>query len=216
VETTSQTSWERILPGESVTATFLVTAPEGLGPGSRHLLEAMAAYRYPDGRILERSATGEVRVRPGPSPEGSPYLSDLAPFDSFNWVGPVEKDQSNGGGAPGDGGPITIEGEVYEKGLGGHAHSEQAYYIGGDCSRYQAVVGVDDAVGDAGSVVFQVWADDEKIFDSGRLTGTDPGVPLSVDVTGVEELKLVAADAGDFVDRDYADWADARVTCNVG
>jgi hypothetical protein len=29
---------------------------------------------------------------------------------------------------------------------------------------------VDDEVGSAGSVVFQAWADDWRVFDSGRLT----------------------------------------------
>lgn len=35
-------------------------------------------------------------------------------------------------------------------------------------------------------------------------------------VQGVEELKLVAADAGDFVDDDHAEWAGARLTCSGG
>jgi NPCBM/NEW2 domain len=72
---------------------------------------------------------------------------------------------------------------------------------------------VDDEVGSAGSVVFQAWADDWRVFDSGRLTGDDPGLPFSVGVEEIEELMLVAADAGDFVDDDHADWAGARLKC---
>jgi alpha-galactosidase len=74
-------------------------------------------------------------------------------------------------------------------------------------------VGVDDEVGPAGTVVFQVWADDRKLFDSGRLEGSDPGVRTSVPLDRVEELKLLMGDSGDHIDNDHGDWADARLAC---
>jgi hypothetical protein len=214
-EPTSQSSWVSLAPGESVGTTWSVRAPSDMEPTSQHQLKAEATYRYPDGRLMTRTGAQTLYAKPYAPPSGIPYLSDIEWFNAFNWVGPVEKDQSNGGGGAGDGNPITIEGETYAKGLGGHAHSEVLYYLGENCSRFEGVVGVDDEVADAGSVVFQVWADDQKVFDSGELTGSDSGVPLSVKVQGVEELKLVAADAGDFVDDDHADWADARLECTA-
>ena len=211
---TSQNGWASVAPGESVAATWSVGAPGDAVAGSRHQLTAGATYQYPDGRRIERTGVRTVSVRPYTPPTGTQYLSDMDWFDAFNWVGPVERDQSNGGGAENDGNPITIEGQTYAKGLGGHAHSEALFYLGDNCSGFEGTVGVDDEVGSAGSVVFQVWADDRKVFDSGRLTGDDPGVPFSVGVEGIEELKLVAADAGDFVDDDHADWAGARLACS--
>jgi alpha-glucosidase len=211
---TSQNGWDSVSPGESVTATWSVGAPADAVAGSRHRLTAGATYHYPDGRQMERTGVRTVNIRPYAPPSGSPYLSDMNWFDSFNWVGPLEKDQSNGGGAQNDGNPITIEGQTFAKGLGGHAHSEALYYLGENCSSFDGTVGVDDEVGSAGSVVFQVWADDQKVFDSGRLTGDDTGLPFGVEVEGVEELKLLAVDAGDWVDNDHADWAGARLTCS--
>lgn len=58
---------------------------------------------------------------------------------------------------------ITIGGEKYTKGLGVHANAEIAYYIGGNFSTFAADIGIDDEVGNRGSVVFQIWADDESI-----------------------------------------------------
>ena len=49
------------------------------------------------------------------------YLSDLTPTSAANGWGPYEKDMSNGEQAAGDGGPLTIRGVVYAKGLGVHA-----------------------------------------------------------------------------------------------
>jgi hypothetical protein len=162
---------------------------------------------------MERMAPGELTVRPSAPPSGDRWLSDLDPFNSFNSLGPLERDTSNGGGAAGDGHPITIEGQTFAKGLGGAAHSEQAYYLGGRCSRLDAVVGVDDEVGSAGTIVFQVWGDDVKLFDSGRLTGDDPGLRARVRLDGVEELKLLMGDSGDHIEGDHGDWAGARVEC---
>ena len=46
------------------------------------------------------------------------------------------------------------------------------YNLGGTCSRLTAQVGVDDEVSARGTVVFQVWADGTKLYDSGVMTGS--------------------------------------------
>jgi alpha-glucosidase len=209
---TSGSRWPSLAPGESRRATWSLTSPAGAAPGAVVRPKATAVYGS-GGRRMERVSDAELMVQPSAPPAGDAYLSDLNPFNNFNSVGPLERDMSNGGGAAGDGGPLTIEGRTFAKGLGGNAHSEQAYYLGGRCSTLDAVVGVDDEVGAAGTVVFQVWADDRKLFDSGRLTGGDRGVGASVPLGGVEELKLVMADSGDHIDDDHGDWAAARVDC---
>ena len=71
---------------------------------------------------------------------------------------------------------LTLNGTTFPKGLGTHAASELTLStLGAACSRFTASVGVDDEVGDtAGSVVFQVFADRTKVYDSGldeRLDG---------------------------------------------
>jgi glucose/arabinose dehydrogenase len=176
----------------------------------------------PDGSLYYLSiVAGELhRIRTGaPSPTppgpGTTYLSDLttAELPTNGW-GPYELDRSNGEQASGDGAPITIGGQVFPKGLGVHAASVVSYDLPGTCATVQATVGVDDEVGNGGSVVFQVWnGTTSKLYDSGPVGGADAPRAISVDVSGVTALRLVVTDAGDGNQRDHADWADARVTC---
>ena len=59
-----------------------------------------------------------------------------------------------------------MNGTTYAKGLGVHAVSEIRYALS-RLQRFKAEVGMDDEVGSAGSVVFEVYADATKVFDSG-------------------------------------------------
>jgi beta-galactosidase len=125
----------------------------------------------------------------------------------------VEKDKSNGEGGAGDGQRLTVAGTGYDKGLGVHPFSSVRVWLGGKCTSFSAVVGVDDEVGDSGSVVFSVVGDDKSLAKTGTLTGASPGEKLTVDVTGVRWLDLEVTDSGDNAWSDHADWADARITC---
>jgi N-acetylneuraminic acid mutarotase len=142
-----------------------------------------------------------------------PYLSDLQWTSATSAWGPIEKDRSNGDKAAGDGRTLTIGGQTFAKGLGVHAASEISYALGGNCSTFSATVGVDDEVGDRGSVVFQVWNGPTKLYDSGVRRGTDAPLAFSVPVKGVSNLRLVVTNAGDGISYDHADWGDARVAC---
>lgn len=144
---------------------------------------------------------------------GAPvYLSDLpyvgTPVNSW---GPIELDTSNGEDAPGDGNPITLNGVVYDKGLGVHALSEVVYDLAGGFSRFVSDIGVDDENNPGGSVVFQVFGDNIELFNSGLMTNASATQTVNLDVTGVGLLKLVVTDGGDGNGSDHADWAGARL-----
>ena len=139
------------------------------------------------------------------------YVSDLTPTVANNGYGPVERDLSNGESLAGDGRQIKINGETFSKGLGVHADSEVVYNLNDDYKTFTAKIGLDDEVNSSGSVVFQIWADGRKIFDSARLTGRDGAKSVNVDVRDVNELKLVVTNAGDGKSFDHADWADAKL-----
>jgi len=140
------------------------------------------------------------------------YVSDLTPLSAQNGWGPVEKDQSVGGPNAGDGQPLRIGGQQFAKGLGTNAYSQVIYDLGGRYGRFLAQVGVDDEVGDsAGTVVFQIWSDGVKLYDSGVLTGADGPRPVSVDVTGLQHLELAVLATDDGASNDHADWADAKL-----
>ncbi|THF71442.1 glycosyl hydrolase [Deinococcus sp. Arct2-2] len=137
---------------------------------------------------------------------------------SSGW-GPVERDQSNGDKAPGDGRTLTVAGQTYARGLGAHANSSLTFALGGQCSTFTAGVGVDDEVGNRGSVVFQVWNGPatsnaaSKLYDSGTLRGADAAKSVNLNVSGVQELRLVVTDAGDGISYDHADWVSPVVAC---
>jgi hypothetical protein len=149
---------------------------------------------------------------PPPPPPPPSYLSDLSWASMTNGWGPAERNLSNGEQAQGDGHAITLNGETFSKGLGGHAGSSVRYMIGG-CTRFAAVVGVDDEVGSGGSVVFEAYLDGAKVYDSGLMTGGTASRPVDLDTTGKSELRLVIGNGGDNINSDHGDWASARLTC---
>jgi hypothetical protein len=148
------------------------------------------------------------------------YLSDLTPVGTpINGYGPYEKDKSNGENAAGDGIPLSMGRVPYAKGLGVHANSELIFALNKQYATFSAAVGIDDelltngcAPNLPGSVVFQVFVDDVKVYDSGTLTVRSSAVDMSVDVTGKSTLRLVVGGAGDDLLCDHADWADAKLT----
>lgn len=134
---------------------------------------------------------------------------------SNSW-GPIEINHSNGERGAGDGRPITLNGVVYKRGFGTHASSEMRYSLkgsGATCTTFTADIGVDDEVGSRGSVVFQVYLDGVKKYDSGTMTGTSATKKASVALSGAQELRMVVTDAGDGIDYDHADWANPKIIC---
>jgi len=213
VEATSSTKVPALETDQSLETTWDVTAPAGASPGT-YALEATTAYRWPNGRTETVESQIEVAI-PVPPPGGRSYLSDLTWLDATNGWGPVERDTSNGEQGAGDGNPITIDGVVYEKGLGAHAPSEIEYYLGGACSRVSADVGLDDEEESLGTVTFEIWADDRKVADSGPMTNAMPARQLEADLAEASFLRLIVTDGGDNINNDHADWADAQLECEL-
>jgi hypothetical protein len=161
---------------------------------------------------LREHGGSAIRFTP---PGTGTYLSHLGWVSAANGWGPVERDMSNGEDDAGDGAVITLNGTTYGKGLGVHANSVITYDISCGYERFKSDVGVDDEVGGQGSVVFQIYVDGDKQFDSGTMTGTSATQSVEVDVTGASELRLVVTDAGDGIGYDHADWANARLTVDT-
>jgi hypothetical protein len=205
------TRFDRIRPGDTVTAIYTVTPPGD--PVHYAVLSATAKLTQPGS---PGTVTGVRAVQvPPPGLSTDAYVSDLTLVKAVNGWGPVEKDASNGESAAGDGRPLSIGGTAYAKGLGVHANSQIRVYLGGGCTRFTATAGVDDEVGDNGSVSFEVIADGRSLFDSPVLYGSDGGAAVDVDVTGARWLDLLVDGDGD-VSTDHADWADAKLTCGGG
>ncbi|MFG1811867.1 NPCBM/NEW2 domain-containing protein [Streptomyces sp. NPDC049040] len=200
--------------GKTLATTWHVTVPAGTDTAT-YALTGTAGYRgLVGGGTVSVPLTGQIAVAV-PPPAGTSYLSDLPWESASNGWGPVERDSSNGETAAGDGGPITLQGTVYAKGLGVHAPSTVAYYTAGGCTSLTATVGVDDEKKNSkGSVEFEVLADGKTVADSGVLTNAGGSKLLTADVTGAQEVQLVVTDGGDGNDSDHADWAGASITCS--
>jgi alpha-galactosidase len=148
-------------------------------------------------------------------PHGRVYLSDLRWTYATNGFGPVELDRTNGEAPALDGQGIRLRGQAYEQGLGVHGSSLIRYRLGRACSRFSADVGIDDDQAGRGSVQFEVWADGERLFQTGTLTGTSPVREVSVDVSDKRELRLFVGIGGDDFASDHAVWAGARLECDT-
>jgi hypothetical protein len=107
---------------------------------------------------------------------------------------------------------LRINDKVYERGLGHHANGEIVVPLEGQYRTFECEIGVQWQGGTAAaSVVFQVFVDEKKAFDSGVMHERDPAKKVSVSVAGGNELRLVASDAGDGIICDHANWCEARL-----
>ncbi|MDX8035439.1 glycoside hydrolase family 97 catalytic domain-containing protein [Lentzea sp. BCCO 10_0856] len=194
----------KLAPGESISGRWQLRAGGPTGPVD---VPVVATF---GGVHVEQAVKAFV---PPPVPTNGAQVSDLPFMSETNGWGPVERDRSNGENSGGDGGPLSIGGVGYTKGIGVHAPSEVSVYLGRGCARFAAKIGLDDETREPGSVAFQVFGDDKPLYDSGVLRGKGAAVPIDVDVTGVRMLSLRVTDGGDGRNFDHADWAEAALTC---
>ena len=148
---------------------------------------------------------------PEPEPAGAVYVSDMLWSSEQNGFGPAERDRSNGEDGVADGGPITLDGIVYAKGIGAHAHSEIEVELAGQYDRFLSDVGLDDERdGLCGDVRFAVALDGQNVYASGSFTDATATATIDLDVSGASTLTLTLLDNGDPCG-DHGDWAGARL-----
>jgi hypothetical protein len=134
-------------------------------------------------------------------------VSSLMPTESQQGYGSLGIDRSVMGK------PLQIGGRRFQSGLGTHASSRIVYDLEGPCERFEAWVGVDAEMRGykESSVVFKVLTDGRVAFESDVMRIDTPAKRVTVPLTGVRELQLVVTDAGDGVNCDHADWAEAVI-----
>jgi alpha-galactosidase len=109
-----------------------------------------------------------------------------------------------------DGHPLSIGGKKFDTGLGTHATSSLRINLNGKGDKFTAWVGVDDEEkGQPSSITFSVDGDGKTLWESGVMHSGDAPKQVNVDVRGVKALHLLVGDAGDGINCDHADWADA-------
>ena len=110
-----------------------------------------------------------------------------------------------------EGNPLTIGGQMFERGVGTHANGEMTIKLDGDTVRFTAMAGVDSETGQRGSVVFVVLGDGKELYKSGTVKAGDAAEEINVALKGVKELRLIVTDAGDGIDYDHADWGMGKI-----
>jgi alpha-galactosidase len=110
-----------------------------------------------------------------------------------------------------DGRLLHIGGKAFEHGIGTHADSSMVIELLGQGARLSGWVGVDDETAKQGSVRFSVEADGKEVWSSGVMRGGDAAKEVTLNLTGVKTLELLASDAGDGMNFDHADWGDLKI-----
>ncbi len=108
--------------------------------------------------------------------------------------------------------PISISGQRFAHGVGTHAESVLLIDLRGS-ERFRASVGVDDAASsDSAVIVFRIFADGKRLYDSGIMRRGNPPKRIDVDVKGFRRLEMFVDDAGNGTKEALADWAQAEFT----
>lgn len=106
--------------------------------------------------------------------------------------------------------PLSIAGKRFTRGVGTHAASHFWVELDGKTDRFVSKVGLNDCKEGTGSVSFRVYADGNKVWDSGLMhTGDEPRT-ADVPLMGVKSLFLNVDPADHGMSYDHADWVDAH------
>jgi len=214
--------WQRC--GEPVFASTEEADYQALRGALTALGEALAAEPREDLLSLQGTpAEGQPVTLPAPPPP-RPAGQEPALEGDWAYLSDLGWEQARAGWTrTGDGlprrdrdvldGPLRVGLRRYRKGIGTHAPSEVVYRVGGEYARFHAMVGNAEQ---GGTVVFQVFGDDECLYDSGVLSRLADAREVDVPVAGVQTLRLVVTDAGDGMVADMANWADARLLRTAG
>lgn len=137
------------------------------------------------------------------------YLSQLEPREVkytpfFDQVWTYCRDR------PRDGGMLRLGNKEYARGLWIHSRTLLKYRLNRDYRRFQAVMGIDQAVAPLGNVHVVISGDD-KVLHQSDVRGTDPPLNLDLDIAGVRELEILVDFGGDLDIADHLDLADAKV-----
>jgi hypothetical protein len=103
---------------------------------------------------------------------------------------------------------LLLGGVQYEKGIALNCRTEIVYRLPAGFRRFQATVGIDDAVRPAGKVRLIVRGDDRQLSEI-ELSGGDQPQNIDLDVSGVRRLTIVA-DFGDSLGS-----GDRMLLCNA-
>ncbi|NEC05776.1 NPCBM/NEW2 domain-containing protein, partial [Streptomyces sp. SID7909] len=109
---------------------------------------------------------------------------------------------------------VSVGGTQYAHGVTVNGRSSVVIQLNRQCTRYEAMAGVDDLTLGLGAVRFSVFGGDgTRLWQSPVVRGNDPAVPVGVNVAGQERIRLVVEPEQPFGGAALADWAESRISC---
>ncbi len=149
---------------------------------------------------------------PVPTPRGDSVLVWLGAMDLRNVEQGWEYARTD---SSVDGNRLRIGGQPYEHGVGTHADAIARIRLD-DARTFVADVGVDDEVistngARRGSVRFSFLVDRKAVLTTPVMRGGEPARHVEIDLHGAHELWLLVDGAGDGINYDHADWANAHI-----
>ncbi|KRG72080.1 NPCBM/NEW2 domain-containing protein [Pseudoxanthomonas dokdonensis] len=111
--------------------------------------------------------------------------------------------------------PLRIAGTDYHYGIGAHADSRLEVRTDGEFSRFSSDIGLQDGPMDQhDQAIFRIYGDQRLLFESPPMTVGQHAVSVDLDISGVQVLELVAADATarkEALKTPLVTWADPRL-----
>jgi hypothetical protein len=155
---------------------------------------------------LPAPAVQEARFRGGKMT----YLSDLTPskVEEQPYFGhrlPWRRDVNL------QGEPLKMNGRTYERGLAVHSRCILTFDLNGRYSKFEALVGFDDAAKSLGRVDCRVYADGKALYANRDLRADGPSAKLDLPVAGAQQLRLHVDFGPDQDTGDRVIWANARL-----
>ena len=108
--------------------------------------------------------------------------------------------------------PLTVNGVVYERGIGAHSISRMLYDLGGKAVSVSGLVGADDNNLYAGKLQFKIIGDKKELWKSGVMQKGDPVKEFNVNLSGIDKVLLLVEECGDGIMYDHADWLEVKIT----
>ncbi len=178
------------------------------------LVARQTASEHPADTVIQsQAALVERLLKPPPlrSPAEIPagektvVLSDCSYVSAKVGWGRLVRDRAL---PEGDQAFLMVGGRFYQRGLFAHAPSRLAFALDGRWQWFQGGGGLQD--GSAGSVRLVLRGDGRTLYESAVVKDHRP-VEFRVSVAGVEQLELVAEDAGDGATSDWSVWLDPKL-----
>ena len=114
------------------------------------------------------------------------------------------------------GGPLSMGGTVYGRGIGVHANCRLSYVLDGVYDRFVSRFGIDDDSGPWADVDVRVVVDGRTRFEAGHIRHADAPATVRVDLTGARRLDLIVTAGANGDVQDRFDWVDAGLVRGAG